>query len=117
VLEHFCTDDFSGYFAGDGEYIQHKSCVKFSVAKLYDDSNNGWLSFPCCGAQFTPRNAAVFPNRRVNIVVGLRRYRGWSAAAGPVIIFPSPPLHTTQHAKRMNVCCRITTIEDSNFNQ
>jgi hypothetical protein len=27
------------------------------------------------------------------------------------------PLHTIQHAKRMNVCCRITTLEDSNFNQ
>jgi hypothetical protein len=27
------------------------------------------------------------------------------------------PLHTIQHAKRMNVCCRITTHEDSNFNQ
>jgi hypothetical protein len=27
------------------------------------------------------------------------------------------PLHTTQHVKRMNVCCRITTLEDSNFNQ
>jgi uncharacterized protein YlbG (UPF0298 family) len=27
------------------------------------------------------------------------------------------PLHTLQHVKRMNVCCRITTLEDSNFNQ
>jgi hypothetical protein len=27
------------------------------------------------------------------------------------------PLHTVQHAKRMNVCCHITTLEDSNFNQ
>jgi hypothetical protein len=27
------------------------------------------------------------------------------------------PLHTIQHAKRMNICCRITTPEDSNFNQ
>jgi hypothetical protein len=27
------------------------------------------------------------------------------------------PLHTIQHAKRMNVCCRITTHEESNFNQ
>jgi hypothetical protein len=27
------------------------------------------------------------------------------------------PPHTTQHAKRMNVYCRITTLEDSNFNQ
>jgi hypothetical protein len=27
------------------------------------------------------------------------------------------PLHTIQHAKRMNVCCHITTHEDSNFNQ
>jgi hypothetical protein len=27
------------------------------------------------------------------------------------------PLHKRQHAKRMNVCCRITTHEDSNFNQ
>jgi hypothetical protein len=27
------------------------------------------------------------------------------------------PLHTIQHAKRMNVCYRITTPEDSNFNQ
>jgi hypothetical protein len=27
------------------------------------------------------------------------------------------PLHTVQHAKQMNVCCRITTLEDSNFNQ
>jgi hypothetical protein len=27
------------------------------------------------------------------------------------------PLHTRQHAKQMNVCCRITTHEDSNFNQ
>jgi hypothetical protein len=27
------------------------------------------------------------------------------------------PLHTIQHAKRMNVCCRITILEDSNFNQ
>jgi hypothetical protein len=26
-------------------------------------------------------------------------------------------LHTRRHAKRMNVCCRITTHEDSNFNQ
>jgi hypothetical protein len=26
-------------------------------------------------------------------------------------------LHAIQHAKRMNVCCRITTLEDSNFNQ
>jgi hypothetical protein len=27
------------------------------------------------------------------------------------------PLHTIQHAKRMTVCCRITTLEDSHFNQ
>jgi hypothetical protein len=27
------------------------------------------------------------------------------------------PLHTIQQAKRMNVYCRITTLEDSNFNQ
>jgi hypothetical protein len=27
------------------------------------------------------------------------------------------PLHTMQHAKGLNVCCRITTLEDSNFNQ
>jgi hypothetical protein len=27
------------------------------------------------------------------------------------------PPHTIQHAKRMNVCCLITTPEDSNFNQ
>jgi hypothetical protein len=27
------------------------------------------------------------------------------------------PLHTIQHAKRINLCCRITTLEDSNFNQ
>jgi hypothetical protein len=26
-------------------------------------------------------------------------------------------LHTIQHAERMNVCCRITTHEESNFNQ
>jgi hypothetical protein len=25
------------------------------------------------------------------------------------------PLHTIQHAKRMNVCGRITTLEDSDF--
>jgi hypothetical protein len=27
------------------------------------------------------------------------------------------PIHTIQHAKRMNVCCRITIHEDSHFNQ
>jgi hypothetical protein len=27
------------------------------------------------------------------------------------------PLHTIQHAKRINVCCRITTHVDSNFKQ
>jgi hypothetical protein len=27
------------------------------------------------------------------------------------------PLHTRQHAKRMNICCCITTHEDSYFNQ
>jgi hypothetical protein len=27
------------------------------------------------------------------------------------------PLHTIQHAKRMNVCCRITTFEDSDLNE
>jgi hypothetical protein len=27
------------------------------------------------------------------------------------------PLRTIQHAKRMTVCCRITTLEDPNFNQ
>jgi hypothetical protein len=27
------------------------------------------------------------------------------------------PLCTIQHAKRMTVCCRITTLEDSHFNQ
>jgi hypothetical protein len=27
------------------------------------------------------------------------------------------PLHTIQNAKWMTVCCRITTLEDSNFNQ
>jgi hypothetical protein len=27
------------------------------------------------------------------------------------------PLHTIQHAKRMNICCRITILEDSDFNQ
>jgi hypothetical protein len=27
------------------------------------------------------------------------------------------PLCTTQNAKRMTICCRITTLEDSNFNQ
>jgi hypothetical protein len=25
------------------------------------------------------------------------------------------PLHTIQHEKRMTVCCRITTLEDSHF--
>jgi hypothetical protein len=27
------------------------------------------------------------------------------------------PLHTRQHAKRMNICYHITILEDSNFNQ
>jgi hypothetical protein len=27
------------------------------------------------------------------------------------------PLRTIQHAKRMTVCCRITILEDSHFNQ
>jgi hypothetical protein len=27
------------------------------------------------------------------------------------------PLCTIQHAKRMTVCCRITVLEDSHFNQ
>ena len=31
VLEKFCTDEFSGCFAGDGEHFRHPSCVKFSV--------------------------------------------------------------------------------------
>jgi hypothetical protein len=107
VLEKFCADYFSGCFAGDGEHFRHPSCVKFSVAKLYDDSNNGWLSFPWCGAQFTRRNAAVLPNRRINIVVG---YRGWSAVGGPVIRVPFTDFKTTDPGSNWPNIYGILTI-------
>jgi hypothetical protein len=35
------------------------------------------------------------PNRRINIVVGLRRYRGWSDVTGPVIRVPFTAFTTT----------------------
>jgi hypothetical protein len=52
--------------------------------------------------------------------------RSPSYSMGTGVLFPGVrrlerhvdmPLHTVQHAKRMNLCCRITTLEDSNFNE
>ena len=88
VLEKFCTDDFSGCFAGDGQNFRHPFCAKFSVAKLYDDGNAGWLSLSKCSTQLTCRNVAVFQNRPINLVLSLRRCRSWSAAVQPVISVP-----------------------------
>lgn len=54
----------------NSEHIQHPPTTDFSLAKFYDDGRNCLFSNPCCGAQFTSRDAEVIPNQYINLVFG-----------------------------------------------
>ena len=80
-----CSGNFSQMFFPEfvfvGENFRQPYCTDFPLIELSDDGHHRRFSNPCCSAKFTCRDATVHQN----LAFGLRfRYRGWSAAAGPV---------------------------------
>lgn len=94
------------YFGGGN--FRHPVCANIFVSKFSDDRHNRRVFNPCRSVKFTCRPAVVIPNQCINLVLVLRHWRGWSAAALYVTNVLSSP-HSKRRAQPVTDLISVTS--------